>query len=89
MYPVNRDSYKQIKKFAHFESECKHFDAVLNDLQLSLYHHCHTNDDDFDVYEKAQLVRDTLFRLMRKMRGVPNEDNPDDFDCAGGDVLET
>ena len=86
---MNKDSYQQIKKFADFQSDCKDFDAKLEELQESLYPTSHKNDYDFDVYIKAGIVRDTLFRLVRCMRGFPDEISAYDFDCGGGEVVRT
>jgi hypothetical protein len=84
---VDRNSTRQIKKFADFETETRHFDSVLEQLQDSLYDTAQRNEQDFKVYMAAQSVRDFLFVLVRKKRGIPDPTNPDDFDCGGGEVL--
>ncbi len=86
---MDRLSFSQIKKFAQFHDECRRFDRVLEQLQDRVYPTAHENEEDFAVYVSAQLVRDYLFRLVRKTHGIPNEESPDEFDCGGGEVVRS
>lgn len=86
---MKKDSRTQLKSFADFQNQLRNFDHVLEELQNSIYDTAHKSQQDFDVYVNAQMVRDSLFRLVRKMRRIPDETNIDDFDCGGGEVLRT
>jgi hypothetical protein len=68
--PVNRDNYKQIKKLAHFESDARYFDALLADLQRDHEERLYIDEYSLNIYSSAQMVRDTLYRLLQRMRGV-------------------
>ena len=84
-----RDRQSRIKKLAYLEDECRRFDVILDDLQKSVYYSYHTNDYEFSLYTRAQSVRDELFRFVRKIRAIPDETDPNDFDIGGGSVLRT
>lgn len=83
-------SHLRIKSFAGILSEIRRFDTLLEELQESLYRSdCYKNERDYSVYVRAQMVRDYLFRLVRTMRGLPDETCVDDYDAGGGEVLRS
>jgi hypothetical protein len=74
----------------NFEAECRRFDSILEQPEDSLYNTAHTNDQDFESYTAAQSVRDFLFVLMRKLRGIiPDPASCKDFDMGSGEVSGT
>jgi hypothetical protein len=83
---VIEDSTRPTKKLADFETEARHFDSILEELQDSLYHAAHMNEQNFEVYAAAQSVRDFLFIIVRKNRGIPDPTDLMDF-VSGGKVL--
>jgi hypothetical protein len=52
--PVNKDSYKQIKKLAHFESDARYFDALLADLQRDHEERLYIDEYILNIYSSAR-----------------------------------
>lgn len=71
---MNKDSYKQIKKVADFEANCRYFDSLLADLQEEYKDQILDDYQSLRIYSSAGMVRDTLYILLQRMRGVPSDE---------------
>ena len=71
---MNTDSFKQTKKVADFEKYARYFDALLADLQKKHEDCIFEDENSLSIHSSAPMTRDCLFRLIQKMRGVPNDE---------------
>lgn len=81
------NSNPRIKKFPKLYGDCKEFDEKLAELQDVLWDTAPTNEQDFEIYTRCQVLRDYLFIFTRKLRGVPDPENLADFIGGGGEVV--